>query len=364
MPAKMFSRVSEGNTYSHIFNTGAENLSLFRDDQDYEVFLSFLESYLNPIDPETSKKTFMVRGRSFEGVPHQPKNHFSKVALIAYNLAPTRFDLLLHQIADNAIERLMRSLSTRYSIYFNKKYNRSGTLFAGPYKSIKVKDHSDLLYLTGRLHQNTEGRSSLPEYIGARKTSWVHTNTPLHYLDSAKETSLKGIDSYKEFVEKYLQLSNEVTETGSLTSTPTDFTSMAPDLTSSPDQKSGPNFLVYTGITVVFFLLVGFGIHHVQAGNNTPMVLSAFSLGASQTPAPTSSPIPTPSPEPKTMITIKITDGADGVNIREMPSTSSNKIGKAQDGQSFELVSVGSGWYEVKLPDGLIGFISERYVSH
>ncbi|MBI2593909.1 MerR family DNA-binding transcriptional regulator [Candidatus Daviesbacteria bacterium] len=57
------------------------------------------------------------------------------------------------------------------------------------------------------------------------------------------------------------------------------------------------------------------------------------------------------------------TKGAKFISIREKPSTESGKIDKARNGDSFEMVSRDSGWYEIKLNNGLNGFISEEFAK-
>lgn len=57
------------------------------------------------------------------------------------------------------------------------------------------------------------------------------------------------------------------------------------------------------------------------------------------------------------------TKGAEFINIREKPSTESGKIDKARNGDSFEMVSRNSGWYEIKLNDRLNGFIPEEFAE-
>jgi len=104
----------------------------------------------------------------------------------------------------------MRSLSTRYSMYFNKKYDRVGSLFQGPYKSALIGDEPYFLHLSRYIHLNpleytndlTSAYSSYSEYLGLRKTSWIHPNKILSYFGSASKDFIK-VKTYKEFVEKY-----------------------------------------------------------------------------------------------------------------------------------------------------------------
>ncbi len=206
MPAKNLYRKDEEGAYYHVYNKGVENRLVFNDEEDYKVFQSFLKDYLTvPQDPENIKKVFTVRGHVFRGTPHQSKNYYNKIDLLAYSLMPNHFHLLLHQITKGSLERLIRSLCTRYSIYFNKKYQRTGGLFEGPYKSVPINDELRLLHLTRYLHQ-TNSYSSYAEYLGTRETSWVKPNIVLSsFSKGISDNTSKAFtcSAYKDFVEKY-----------------------------------------------------------------------------------------------------------------------------------------------------------------
>lgn len=348
MPAKNLQRVAEGGTYCHVYNRGIENRNIFADDADYLVFLDYLKDYLSaPKDPESTKKDFTINGRVFKGVPHQPKNYFNKVELIAYSLKPDHFHLLLHQKTGKSLQGLIRSLATRYSIYFNKKYNHSGSLFDGPYKSVIVKNDSGLLLLTRYLHK-AGGYSTYPEFSGARVTPWVKTKVVL----SAKFS--KG--NYKDYVEKYEPNHEEKELLEEIVIEKADRHLERRDL-EEVRLKPWSRIPELVAAGTVFVLLLGFGFRNVTAvvksSGNTSIILGT--KNASATPAPTDK------PEPKTMLTLRYAEGP--VNIREKPTVQSNKIGEAKDGEKFEFVSKNSSWYEVKLPDGSTGFILSRYIE-
>src|SRR3990167_10261433 len=140
MPARNLSRINEDGVYLHIYNKGIENRAIFNDKQDFHVFVGFLEEYLStPKDAEATKTVFQVHGKTFKGTPHQPKNYFNKIELIAYSLMPSHFHLLVNLKQKDALQGFIRSLCTRYSMYFNKKHQRTGSLFQGPYKSILIR---------------------------------------------------------------------------------------------------------------------------------------------------------------------------------------------------------------------------------
>lgn len=217
MPAKNLVRIDAENSYHHIYNRGVEKRVIFEDEQDYKVFLKYLKEYLSsPPELKDVVETFTLERGSFQGVPHQPKNYFGKVELLAYCLMPNHFHLLLHQITKGSIEKLMRSLQIRYSTYFNKKYKRVGSLFQGPYKSVLVDNENYLLHLSRYIHLNpseyikslTGAYSSYADYLEIRNTTWVKPGIVLSFFNQAKNDFIKT-NTYKSFVETY----NENSET-------------------------------------------------------------------------------------------------------------------------------------------------------
>lgn len=179
MPAKNLRRVAEGGSYIHVYNRGIENKIIFADDDDYNTFLNYLEEYLSaPKNPQQHKTDFTIKGRHYKGVPHLPKNYHNKVELLAFSLNPDHFHILLHQKEGKSLQAFIRSLCTRYSMYFNKKYKRAGTLFNGPYKSAHLKDINEVRPLINYLHKESVF-SSTSYYSQENTKPWVKTNVIL-----------------------------------------------------------------------------------------------------------------------------------------------------------------------------------------
>lgn len=388
MPAKSQSKINKAGIYSHIYNKGTDNKIIFNAEEDYRVFIGYLEEYLTPPkDPSTTKRAFEINGHKYVGTPHQPKNYHNEVELIAYSLLPDHFHLVLHQVNRGSLEKFMRSLATRYSIYFNKKYVRGGTLFAGPYKSVRVLADSILPRLVRYIHQESE-YSSHKEHIGSRETSWVNPSIALSLFG-------KGEDQYKDFLDKYEPDEKEIELVSKIiieTATPhlerRDFTmSTNGDREQNTDLKHisrVPEILIVS--CVMFFVLFGLGVRNImvsQSYSGFPLPISSQSQEAAQVlgtentnssenqPEPTSEPTPQPTPEtiaqlpqeePREVLKVKIDEAFSSVNIRKEPSSDSVKLGKASGGDTFEFVSKDAGWYGIKLPDGSTGFISKAFI--
>jgi REP element-mobilizing transposase RayT len=352
MPARNLHRVDEEGAYCHIYNKGIGNTPTFGDEADYQVFLGYLEEYLSPPKTlESTKKDFTVNGRVFRGVPHQPKNYVNKVELFAYNLKPNHFHLILHQKTRKSLQGLIRSLCTRYSMYFNKKYDRTGPLFEGPYKSVTVKDETSLLLLTRHLHK-AGGYSSYPVYSGQKVTPWVKTKTVLSIKNSEGD--------YKDFIEKNTlnQKEEELLKTVVLEHQLCHLERRIPEEIRLKKPLSRIPELI--GASTLFVLLLGFSFRNITTTAKSPIATSTILGTTNIISAPQ---VPTASPQPKIMLAVKYTDEKLAVNIRQEPAVESKIIGQAHNGDKFEFVSEDSGWSQIKLPDGSIGFILSSLVE-
>lgn len=194
MPAKNIVKVFVENGHYHIYNRGVEKRNIFLDEQDYAVFLSYLKSYLSPQDE--FEKVFPSR---------KLKNFADDIDLLCYCLMPNHFHFLLRQHPLSAITDFVRSILTRYSMFFNRKYERVGGLFQGTYKAVEVRSEEQLVYLTHYIHRNPSRSnpevaeqyrySSLGNYLGKIRQPWVKPDIILD-LFSKRKANL----SYQSFV--------------------------------------------------------------------------------------------------------------------------------------------------------------------
>jgi len=67
---------------------------------------------------------------------------------------PNHFHILLKGKTDGGISNYMLKLLTAYSMYFNKKYKRTGRLFESVFKSSHVDSEEYLKYLYSYIHLN------------------------------------------------------------------------------------------------------------------------------------------------------------------------------------------------------------------
>jgi len=188
--------------YYHIYNRGSDKRDIFMEEKDCERFLECLREFntaknINIRDLRDSKSPMFNLGES-------PKLNIGDnlVAILCYCLIPNHFHLILKELVDGGIAKFMQKLSTGYTKYFNKKYNRSGHLFQGRYKFKEIDADFYLTYLTGYIHINpVKARlvklpeqykySSYLDYIGKKETD---------FLDFKPEELEIKIDDYKKFI--------------------------------------------------------------------------------------------------------------------------------------------------------------------
>ena len=188
MPLRKHQLIKNG--YYHVYNRGHNKQPIFFNGRDYVRYLAKLEKYL--------------------------EKH--AVTLIAYCLMPNHIHLLIRQDGDMAIEQFIHRLHTAYTMYFNKKYERVGSVFQGRYKAKPIETDEYLLHVSRYIHQNpleiiraqgpalnsdisTYRWSSYQEYIGQSPTHLCNISVLLDYFSKKKE---KKKNTYQNFVEDRL----------------------------------------------------------------------------------------------------------------------------------------------------------------
>lgn len=220
MPATNSIKSYVPESYYHIYNRGVEKRNIFLDEQDYAVFLSYLKTYLLPKDEENLNailQSTTAGAREKDKAAHLLRlNNFSdEIELLCYSLMPNHFHLLVYQYSGDAIDRFINSLGTRYTKYFNRRYSRVGRLYQGVYKAVLVETENQLLHLSRYIHLNPFNwlgipvsklnqnplPSSLMEYLGQRRTSWVKADRILSYF---RKSDPRG--DYFKFIDEHADM--------------------------------------------------------------------------------------------------------------------------------------------------------------
>ena len=165
--------------YYHIYNRGARQLAIFREEKNYHYALRLIKKYLHQLN----------------------------LSMIAYVLMPNHYHFLVQQLGDDNAGLLPQRVFNSYSKAYNKRYDHSGTLFEGRYKAKHVSSDRYLRHLCRYIHanpvkdglvQDLEGwpYSNYLEWVGLRQGKLVDRQFITEMFSS--------VATYEEFVRDYL----------------------------------------------------------------------------------------------------------------------------------------------------------------
>lgn len=132
--------------FYHIYNRGNNKSVIFYNDSDRKRFLKLL--YICNTSAPVVFKT--IQGHPLDKI----KRGDTLVDIGAYCLMPNHFHLLLREKKEGGISRFLEKLLTGYSMYFNKRYERTGKLFEGRFRAQHVDTDEYLKYLFAYIHLN------------------------------------------------------------------------------------------------------------------------------------------------------------------------------------------------------------------
>ncbi|RQO34675.1 transposase [Herminiimonas sp. KBW02] len=172
------------NQPHHITQSGNDRQLVFRETADYLEFLARLRE----------------AARQF------------KVSIHAYVLMPDHLHLLATPVDQDGLSRMVQWLGRHYVPYFNRKYERSGTLWQGRYKATVVDAEGYLMTCCRYIETNPVRTglvaaagdypwSSYPHHIGL-KSDPIITDHPLYW--ALGNTPFEREAAYKAWIEQGL----------------------------------------------------------------------------------------------------------------------------------------------------------------
>ncbi len=156
-----------------MYNRGNSKQVIFKDRADYRRFQQML--FAMNVD----------EGVTFRLIEKEKMYRYDRgdlsIAIGGYCLMPNHFHLLVTPLKEGGIQTFLQRLSTGYSMYFNKRYERRGSLFEGRFKSQHIDSDEYLKYLF----------------------SYIHLN-PLKLIQADwKDVGLKNISGGKDYLDQY-----------------------------------------------------------------------------------------------------------------------------------------------------------------
>jgi len=181
--------------FYHIVNRGVERRKVFYSDEDFEYFLSLLiESCI-----------------------------LHNITLHNYCLMDNHYHLLI-ELKDENLSKFMQNINSSYANYFNRKYQRSGHLWQGRFKSWYVTNEAYLFTLIRYIEYNPI-KAKIVKNLQDYKYCSYHQffkNTPEFLQNSWILKNYKDdINSIKRFFESEISLEDltEIQKASSLIET-------------------------------------------------------------------------------------------------------------------------------------------------
>jgi REP element-mobilizing transposase RayT len=113
--------IYEKGYYYHLYNRGCNKELIFKNENDYKKLIEMIS------DSELDQY----------------------LRLYAFSLMPNHYHFLTYQISDKPLSSWIKYIFNKYAKYFNKKFNRKGTLFES---KVKAKGIDKLEYLITLVH--------------------------------------------------------------------------------------------------------------------------------------------------------------------------------------------------------------------
>ncbi|ALE53065.1 hypothetical protein SP60_07595 [Candidatus Thioglobus autotrophicus] len=197
--------------YYHVFNRGVDRRTIFESQDDLEYFFQRLVD-LNMVvtDLKFNSKRYRKSGEVVVD-----KKYKNLVSIISYCLLPNHFHLVLKQESEDGISRFMQKLGTSYTMYFNQKYKRSGSLFQGKFKANMIDGefglpvlsvYVNLNYIHHRINlKSSLVKSSIFEYLDEELGNSICNKEEIRSVVS----EIGSIDEYKKFAKNTSKIFGE-----------------------------------------------------------------------------------------------------------------------------------------------------------
>ncbi len=184
----------------HVYNRGNNREKIFYDQGDYKAFLFRIGLSLG-------LKFEVLQKENLMSVPYSRIRINGEINLFkihAFCLMPNHFHLLIEQIGDISISKLISQICTSYSMYINKKHKRVGHVFQDKFKAVLIEDNPQLMWTSAYIHMNAvkDGLVKHPsEYLWS---SYVDYAKERNLLIVNKELLLSTFGDKKNFTEQTL----------------------------------------------------------------------------------------------------------------------------------------------------------------
>lgn len=138
--------------FYHTYNRGVEKRKIFLEEKDYLRGVHDLYEFNDAKAVLNLKQRFNnINGNP---IPIIEKEREKLVDLMAWCLMPNHYHLFSSPRNENGLSKFHQKFGIGFSNFFNMKYKRSGVLFQGKYKKVRITNDIQVLQLICYIHSN------------------------------------------------------------------------------------------------------------------------------------------------------------------------------------------------------------------
>ena len=197
--------------YYHIYNRGVDKRQIFIDENDFIRFLTGMREF----NDNSTFEQRLQKKKELSSKALELSSFFNQlpklVKIISYCLNDNHYHFILKQLADKGIKTFMHKLGTGHTNYFNLKYNRSGSLFQGPFKAVHINTNDYLLWLSGYINGNCQihGLGNAKNYSWSSYKDYLNLRNGTLCDKKPVLEQFKDLNEYEKFVEMIIKDSSE-----------------------------------------------------------------------------------------------------------------------------------------------------------
>jgi len=158
--------------FYHLYNRGVNKMPIFNNDTDRKHFL-FLLYICNGTNAFQSRE---IKNASF----HKMERGDRLIDIGAYCLMGNHFHIMARERVEKGISRFMGKLGAAYTMYFNKKNGRTGSLFESRFKAKHIDNDPYFNWVFSYIHMN-----------------------PVAFIEPEWKEGIANIHAVKDFLEEY-----------------------------------------------------------------------------------------------------------------------------------------------------------------
>lgn len=157
----------------HLFNRSINREPIFKRRRDCLRALTSIEFYRFEKTPvRLSYYLSWGQDKRKKLMDNLEKENKRNVDIVAYCLMPNHYHFLLKQLTKDGIRRFLSLFQNSYTRYFNTKHERTGPIFQGIFKAVRVETDEQLMHLSRYIHLNPYSSYVVETIKGLKAYSW------------------------------------------------------------------------------------------------------------------------------------------------------------------------------------------------